>query len=102
MVDNVSVGEQSEGVKELKDGVARLVNHHDHDATIAFTQPAGQELICTLTLKSLLYTTSSICMSSLWLRCYDIDVDVTVYTMVVLFIYIIISLCSDTHTRNSN
>ena len=74
MVDNVSVGEQSEGVKELKDGVARLVNHHDHDATIVFTQPAGQELICTLTLKSLLYTTSSICMSSLWLRGYDTDV----------------------------
>ena len=40
MVDEVSLGEESEGVKQLEDGVARLVDGHDHNATTTLNQTA--------------------------------------------------------------
>ena len=47
LVDDVSTAQESEGVKQLEDGVARLVNDHGHHASIARTQTAqgkGEEV----------------------------------------------------------
>ncbi len=42
MVDEPALGEEGEGVKQLEDGVARLVDGHDHDATTMLNQTAGK------------------------------------------------------------
>ena len=38
MVDNVPLGEQCEGVKQLEDGVAGLVDRHDHNPVTHLAQ----------------------------------------------------------------
>ena len=45
MVDHISEGEQSEGVKQLEDGIAWLVDGHDNDAVLHSTQPATRSII---------------------------------------------------------
>ena len=40
MVDHGALGEEGEGVKQLEDGVARLVDGHDDDALTLLAQTA--------------------------------------------------------------
>ena len=38
MIDHVTSREQGEGVEQLEDGVARLVDRHDHNVVPLVTQ----------------------------------------------------------------
>jgi len=38
MVDNLALGQEGEGVKQLEDGVARLVDDHHYDAALIVAQ----------------------------------------------------------------
>ena len=41
VVDNLALGEEGEGVKQLEDGVSRLVDDHHYDAALIVAQTAG-------------------------------------------------------------
>ena len=45
MVDHIPSREQGEGVKQLEDGVARLVDRHDHNVITLHTQSGERENI---------------------------------------------------------
>ncbi len=42
VIGNAAPGEETEGVKELEDGVARLVDGHDHNPVVHTTQTVGE------------------------------------------------------------
>ena len=43
VVDDISSREQGESVKQLEDGVARLVDGHDHNVVTLYTQSGERE-----------------------------------------------------------
>ena len=45
VVDHVPSREQGEGVKQLEDGVARLMDRHDHNVVTPHTQSGERENI---------------------------------------------------------
>ena len=45
VVDNIPSREQGESIKQLEDGVARLVDRHDHNVVTCHTQSGKLKVI---------------------------------------------------------